>query len=137
MRVVHHGDEEVDAGQPLLRDDDSYSLSSLDENGVRARGHYETKPYSAKTYKQHRIQAIFPKTQSFPLKVLEKYAPSRWRKALILSLVLGLWTLYFLFLVRRSTSIPAVPGYGVPRRLTCHSNLLLVYIVHSYDNDQI
>jgi hypothetical protein len=126
MSIAHPGDDEeadLDQTEPLLRDPDTYSLNSLDESdgddvspaSVVVKGKH-------RRYVQHKIHALFPDIQSIPRKWFEKHAPTTRRKTAILMFTLGHWVALMIFICVRSSSIPAIAGYGEPRRLTCYSN---------------
>lgn len=122
MTVARPGDEETDQAEPLLGNEESYSLSSLNEADERDETSSVPGRVASK-YKQHKIKVIYPDVQTFPLRLIEKFAPSKTRKLAIFTFAVGLWAIFIVFLVFRTTSIPPVPGYGIPKRLTCFSNL--------------
>lgn len=132
MSIAHPGDEEADQAEPLLRDPDAYSLNSFNEsneNDVESSALVREK---RRRYGQHRINAVFPNVQKYPLKLFDAYASSTKRKGAILALACGLWVAYIVFLCVRAASVPAIAGYGEPRRLTCYSN---AFVGHGRDDN--
>jgi hypothetical protein len=126
MFFAHPGDKEADQADPLLGDDDdSYSLSSLNEAGSQDAdgnaGNAHLNRRAAPRYKLHRIKAIIPPIQTLPLRLIEKHVASKRRKASILFVVISLWIAYIVFLSLRAIVLSPVPAYGVPRRLSCYS----------------
>ena len=122
--------EAPDQAEPLLRDPDTYSLSTLNEEEQDDRIPTRSRTNANKTRRfEHRITPILPHIQSYPLRVFEQYVPSRTGRLAVFSLAGILWTMYMVYLVVRAKTLPSIPGYGEPRRLTCYSNAFVSILV--------
>lgn len=131
MTVAHPGDEDDVEAASLLRDPDAYSLDSWEETiEHETRSRPSVKGRSGK-YVQHEIKALFPTLQHAPRKWLERRLSSGKLKIAVLVLACLLWTSYMVNLVVRVASVPAVEGYGEPRRLTCYSNAFVGTIMRN------
>lgn len=65
------------------------------------------------------ITPFFPKVQHAPLAILDRYAPRKTHRILLIALVYALWLLSFSLALRRSSFAAQIPGYGSPTRLGC------------------
>lgn len=65
------------------------------------------------------ITPYFPKVQHAPLVILDRYAPRKTHRILLIALVYALWLLSFSLALRRSSFAAQIPGYGSPTRLSC------------------
>ncbi|KAF2841284.1 hypothetical protein M501DRAFT_1000451 [Patellaria atrata CBS 101060] len=67
----------------------------------------------------YRIRPYFPAIQEAPIRLLERYAPKRKHKILILVALYFCWLLSFSLVLHKSAFASDVPGYGSPVRIGC------------------
>ena len=65
------------------------------------------------------ITPIFPAIQHAPLDLLDRFAPKKVHKVLLLIAFYFAWALAFGLILWRSSFASDVPGYGAPVRLWC------------------
>jgi hypothetical protein len=67
----------------------------------------------------HTIKPLFPSIQEAPIRLLEKYAPKRRHKILLLIVFYFCWILLFAMVLRQSTVVTEIEGWGAPAEIGC------------------
>lgn len=67
------------------------------------------------------ITPYFPKIQHAPLALLDRFAPRKIHRVLLVALIYAAWFLAFSLALWRSSFAAQIPGYGSPTRLGCTS----------------
>ncbi|KKA19137.1 hypothetical protein T310_6901 [Rasamsonia emersonii CBS 393.64] len=73
--------------------------------------------------RQYRIEPFFPRFQTAPLRLVDRFLPTRSSRVWALVAFHALWALIFLSILHRSVTGPDIPGYGSPVRLSCGAQL--------------
>lgn len=73
--------------------------------------------------RQYRIEPFFPHFQTAPLRLVERFLPTRSSRVCALVAFHALWALVFLSILHASVTGPDIPGYGAPVRLSCGAKL--------------
>ncbi|EHY54307.1 hypothetical protein HRR83_008114 [Exophiala dermatitidis] len=66
-----------------------------------------------------RIEPIFPKIQRAPIRLLDKYAPRRKQRILLLVILYACWFLTWSLMLRHHATSGFIRGYGKPQNLWC------------------
>jgi len=66
-----------------------------------------------------RIRPFFPSIQEAPLKLLDRIAPKRKHKAILLVAFYGIWFLIWSLMIRAQATSGYIEGYGKPANLWC------------------
>jgi hypothetical protein len=69
-----------------------------------------------------KITPWFPKIQQAPIKLLDRYLPSRKGRIALLIVFYGIWFLTWSLMLRAHATTGYVKGYGKPRNLWCGAN---------------
>ncbi|KAL4895454.1 LCCL domain-containing protein [Aspergillus ambiguus] len=72
---------------------------------------------------KYRISPWFPRWQTAPPRLVDRYFPSRTAKVWLLLACLGAWGVVFLEILDWSVSGQEIPGYGNPIKLSCSGRL--------------
>lgn len=66
-----------------------------------------------------KIDPIFPKIQQAPIKLLDKYAPKRKQRFMLLVALYVCWFLTWSIMLKQHATTGSIKGYGKPRNLWC------------------
>ncbi|KAF9894554.1 hypothetical protein FE257_006439 [Aspergillus nanangensis] len=72
---------------------------------------------------KYHISPWFPRWQSAPGRLVDRYFPSRAAKISLLLACVALWGVVFIAALNRSLAGQEIPGYGTPVKLACHGRL--------------
>lgn len=72
-----------------------------------------------KPQRELKITPYFPKLQQAPIRLLDRYLPSRASRIALLVLFYGLWFLTWSLMLRDHATTGYIKGYGRPRNLWC------------------
>ncbi|KAL1971019.1 hypothetical protein VTN77DRAFT_2853 [Rasamsonia byssochlamydoides] len=73
--------------------------------------------------RKYRIEPFFPRFQTAPIRLVDRFLPTRSSRVWALVAFHALWALIFLTILHRSVTGLDIPGYGKPVRLSCGSRL--------------
>lgn len=79
----------------------------------------------------YHINPWFPKWQSAPARMIDRWLPRRNAKIALLLCGLVFWMTVFFSALKASMADQEVPGYGQPIKLSCHSRLWYVVPVRA------
>ena len=65
------------------------------------------------------FQPLFPKFQEIPVRFLDKYAPRKAHKVVLLLLIYLLWVLPWFLVILKANTSGNVEGYGRPQVISC------------------
>ena len=65
------------------------------------------------------ISPLFPTVQHAPIRLLDRYAPKKIHRIILLLCFYAAWLLAFSLIQWRSSFASEIPGYGAPVRLGC------------------
>jgi hypothetical protein len=71
----------------------------------------------------YKIEPYFPRFQKAPIRLLDKYLPSRSSRVWAFLVFTCLWIIAFASILFKSVAGTEIPGYGTPVRLSCISRL--------------
>ncbi|EXJ92138.1 hypothetical protein A1O3_00688 [Capronia epimyces CBS 606.96] len=66
-----------------------------------------------------KIDPIFPKVQQAPIRLLDKYAPKKKHRFVLLVALYACWFLTWSLMLKQHATSGAIKGYGKPRNLWC------------------
>lgn len=69
-----------------------------------------------------RIEPIFPKLQRAPIALLDKYAPKKKQRLILLVALYAAWFLTWSLMLKHHSTSGFIKGYGRPRNLWCGAN---------------
>lgn len=72
---------------------------------------------------KYQITPLLRRWQTAPVRLVDRYCPSKRAKVLLLLSVVTTWFVVFLSFIHSSINGVNVPGYGKPAKLGCHSSL--------------
>lgn len=72
---------------------------------------------------KYHITPLLHRWQAAPIRLVDRYCPSKRAKVLLLLSVVTTWFIVFLSFIHSSINGVNVPGYGKPAKLGCHSSL--------------
>ncbi|KXT00346.1 hypothetical protein AC578_5874 [Pseudocercospora eumusae] len=67
----------------------------------------------------YHITPLFPNVQHIPVNILDRYAPKKTQRLLLLLLAHAGWLLIFSLMLWKSSFAAQIPAYGTPVRLSC------------------
>lgn len=71
--------------------------------------------------KPWRIRPFLPRLQQFPLRLVDRFLPRQWQRIAVLFLFYVCWVATFAAVLRKSSIVDDVNGYGQPILLSCGS----------------
>lgn len=66
-----------------------------------------------------KIEPIFPKIQQAPIRLLDKYAPNRKQRLILLAALYASWFLTWSLMLKHHSTAGFIKGYGRPQNLWC------------------
>lgn len=94
----------------------SYSFLSAARRGGRSIVNWVKGPVPAERQK---ISPLFPRVQTLPLRLLQKYLPKQRHKLVALIFFYFCWLLTFVTVLHHSAFSGEIEGYGAPAWLPC------------------
>jgi len=106
--------------QDELEDDTSVGIKQETPSSIRRAGAVATDWVKGpKPPRPWKITPIFPSIQEAPIRLLDKYAPLKWQRFVLLAALYFAYILAFVLVLRKSAFASDVPGYGSPARISC------------------
>lgn len=118
-RFEEHGREpllptSVHSPRPDLKPREPFSCTI---SGIIAWAKGPSPPY------KYQITPLLRRWQVAPVRLVDRYCPSKRAKVLLLLSVVTTWFVVFLSFIHSSINGVNAPGYGKPAKLGCHSSL--------------